>query len=190
MADGKTEYRLAFGLGIDSDSASRLRNAVADALARPDFGSLTILFSSGGGSTAISLSLFNFINQLGVPVHMHSMGHVGSSAVPIFAAGTTRTCSPLARFFFHEYHLTFDGEQPLTRVEEAVGELKSDIKFARHIMGSRYKDLPGSFLEALDGGSKPAIVEPPDAKKYGIVEDILELGDTGANGMKVAVWNA
>ena len=121
-----------------SDSASKLRNAIAAALARPDFGSLTILFSSGGGSTATSLSLFNFINQLTVPVHMHSMGHIGSSAAPLFAAGTKRTCSPLVRFFFHEYHLTFDGEQPLTRVEEAVDALKSDIRFARHIMGSRY----------------------------------------------------
>ena len=41
MANGKTEYRLAFGLDIDSDSASKLRNAIAAALARPDFGSLT-----------------------------------------------------------------------------------------------------------------------------------------------------
>jgi len=42
----------------------------------------------------------------------------------------------------------------------------------RATYGSRYKDFPVVFLEALDGRSKPAIVAPPDAKKYGIVEDI------------------
>jgi len=47
--------------------------------------------------------------------------------VPLFAAGSKRTCSPLARFFFHEYHWTFDGEQTLKRIEEAVEQLNSDI---------------------------------------------------------------
>jgi ATP-dependent protease ClpP protease subunit len=193
MANGKTEpikteYRLPFDLGIDSDSASFLRNQIAAILTQKDFGSLTILFSSGGGSTSTSLSLFNFITQLPVPVHMHSTGHVGSSAVPLFAAGSKRTCSPLARFYIHEYHWSFDGEQVYTRVEAALMQLDSDIKFARYIMGSRYR-LPPELLNALDGRAKPAILEPPDAKKYGIVEDILELAKTGPDGMNVAIWN-
>ena len=74
--------------------------------------------------------------------------------MPLFAAGAKRTCSLLARL-----------EQPITRVEEAVDELKSDIKFARHIMSSRYKGLPGNLLDALDGGAKSAIVEPAKAKE-------------------------
>jgi hypothetical protein len=62
----RTEYRLAFGVDIRIDSADKLRGRIATILERGDFGSLTILFSSEGGSTDHSLELFNFISQLPV----------------------------------------------------------------------------------------------------------------------------
>ena len=188
MAGGKTEYRLAFGLGIDGESANRLRNGIADAIAKDDFGALTLLFSSGGGDTDHSLALYNFIQQLPVPVHMHGMGHIGSAAVPVFLAGGKRTCSPLARFFFHEYDWGFDGSQTLFRIEEAVERLKSDIDIARKIMRARTK-LPDDVLDALDGNGDPVILDPAEAKARGLVEEIRELDKSGAGGMAIAVWN-
>jgi hypothetical protein len=50
--------------------------------------------------------------------------------------------------------------------------------------------LPDKYLQALDGQADPEIIEPADAKNYSLVEDILELAKTGADGMKVAVWTA
>ena len=87
MSNGKVEYRIAFGININHDSANTLRARIVGALSQANFGSLTILFSSEGGSTDHSLSLFNYISQLPVPVHTHGMGHIGSSAVPVFLAG-------------------------------------------------------------------------------------------------------
>ena len=76
MNDIKTEYRLTFGVNINLESANLLRHRIATILERGDFGSLTILFSSDGGSTDHSLELFNFISQLPVEIHMHGMGHI------------------------------------------------------------------------------------------------------------------
>jgi ATP-dependent protease ClpP protease subunit len=187
MANGKTEYRLAFGADIYLDAANNLRARIADIIERDDFGSLMLLFSSAGGNTDNSLALYKFLAQLPVPVQMHGMGHIGSAAVPVFLAGSKRTCSPFARFFFHEYIWNFDGDRTLYQIDEATDRLKSDIEFARKIMRARTK-LPDKYLQTLDGQADPAIIEPVDAKKYGLVEDILELAKTGADGMKVAVW--
>jgi toxin ParE1/3/4 len=77
--DVKTEYRLAFGININLDSANNLRGRIAAILERGDFGSLTILFSSEGGSTDHSLELFNFISQLPVAIHAIAMVHQGAS---------------------------------------------------------------------------------------------------------------
>jgi ATP-dependent protease ClpP protease subunit len=127
MANGKTEYRLVFGVDIYSEAVNNLRARIADIIERDDFGALTILFSSEGGSTDNSLALYNFLTQLPVPVHMHGMGHIGSAAVPVFLAGSKRTCSPFARFFFHEYIWNCEGDHTLYEIDEATDLLKSDI---------------------------------------------------------------
>jgi ATP-dependent protease ClpP protease subunit len=183
------EFRLTFGVNINLDSANNLRARIARILERADFGSLTLLFSSEGGSTDHSLQLFNFISQLPVKVHMHGMGHIGSAAVPLFLAGGRRTCSPFARFFFHQYDWGFAERQTLHRIDEAVQRLRSDISMARQIIQSR-TDVPKNILDALDGGAAPVIVDPKHAKALGIVHDVSELPQTGENGRKVAVWNA
>jgi len=52
----KAEYRLIFGVNINIETANNLRSRIATILERGDFGSLTILFSSEGGSTDHSLA--------------------------------------------------------------------------------------------------------------------------------------
>jgi ATP-dependent protease ClpP protease subunit len=185
----KTEYRLTFGVNINIDSANNLRGRIATILERGDFGSLVILFSSERGSTDHSLEHFNFISQLPVEIHIHGMGHIGSSAVPVFLAGTRRTCSTFARFFFHQYDWGFTERQTLHRIDEAVKRLKSDIKMARQIIQSR-TDVPQDVLNALEGGTAPAIIEPDQAKTLRLIHEVCELPKIGSNGMKVAVWSA
>ena len=148
MSD-QVEYRLAFGSGIDGDTANHLRARICQILERPDFGSLVIPFASDGGSTDQSLALFNFISQLPVPVGMHAVGHVGSAAIPVFLAGSRRTSSRLARFFFHEYDWAFDGRQTGQRIEEAASRLRSDVGLSREIINARAR-VPREILQALD----------------------------------------
>jgi ATP-dependent protease ClpP protease subunit len=182
-----TEYRLAFGSGINLDTANHLRSRIATIIEKPDFGALTIMFSSEGGGTDQSLALFNFLQALPIPVHMHAMGHVGSVAVPLFLAGATRTASENSRFFFHEYDWGFGERQTLDRIDEATQRLRSDIELARTILKARSK-VTADLLGTLDGTNRPAIIKPQDAKKLGIVDDVRELPKTGAQGMAIAVW--
>ncbi len=185
----KVEYRLGFGADIYIPEANALRARICSILERPDFGSLVIMFSSGGGSTDQSLALFNFLSQLPVPVRMHAVGHVGSTAIPVFLAGSARTSSPLARFFFHEYDWTFTQRHTLNRIDEAVKQLRSDIELSREIIKTRTQ-VPAEILQALDGRSPPAVLSPEKAKAFGLVDDVCNLSESGDGGMRVAVWTA
>lgn len=182
------EYRLAFSGGVNIQTASNLRSRICQVLERPDFGSLVVMFASEGGSTDQSLALFNFLLQLPVPVRMHAVGHVGSAAIPVFLAGSTRTASPLSRFFFHEYDWGFDARKTLRQIDEAKKRLRSDIELSRQIINSRAR-VPTRILEALDGGT-PAVVPVEQAKAFGLISEICDLDESGPNGDGVAVWAA
>ena len=116
---------------------------------------------------------------------MHAVGHVGSAAIPVFLAGNRRTCAPLTRFFFHEYHWTFSGPQTLNRIGEAVQRLRSDIELSREIVKSRAQISP-EILRALDGQAPSVILSSEEAKTHGLVEDVLDLSANGDDGMRVA----
>ena len=185
----KIEYRLVFGSEINPDTANNLRRRICQILERPDFGALVIMFSSDGGSTGQALALFNFISQLPVPVRMHAVGHIGSAAIPVFLAGTRRTSSPLARFFFHEYDWGFNARQTINRIDEAAKRLRSDVDLSREIIKTRAQ-VPTEILQTLDGRTPAAVISPEEARSFGLVESILALNESGEKGMKVAVWNA
>ena len=121
---------------------------------------------------------------------MHAVGHVGSASILVFLAGSIRTSSPFARFFFHEYHWGFNGRQTLLRIDEAVKRLRSDIDLARQIIQARTQ-VPSEFLQALEGKSPSAIVSSEEAKAFGLVEkvgDLSDSGDSGDSGMRVVVF--
>lgn len=120
---------------------------------------------------------------------MHATGHVGSASVPVFLAGNRRTSAPFARFFFHEYDWGFASRQTLDRMDEAVKRLRSDIEIARQIIKARTKATE-DILKTLDGRAAPIIANPDEAKTLGFIEDICELGKSGVNGMRVAIWTA
>jgi ATP-dependent protease ClpP protease subunit len=183
----KFEYRLAFASDITVESANSLRARIAEILEQQDFGALTVLFSSEGGSTDQSLALYNYIKDLGVPVHMHAVGHVGSSSVPVFLAAEHRTCAVHARFFFHEYDWQFDGPQTLRRINEAVQRLSDDIDWARKIISARTQAGP-DILQALDGEAASKIVLPEEAKALGFVNDVGDLKPPGRGGLPFVVW--
>jgi ATP-dependent protease ClpP protease subunit len=184
----KLEYRLAFASDISLETANNLRARIAEVLERPDFGTLTILFSSEGGATDQSLALHNYITGLPVPVHMHAGGHVGSASVPIFLAAENRSCAVHARFFFHEYDWEFEGPQTLRRINEAVQRLSDDIDWAKKIIAGRTQAGP-EILNALDGVGPSKILLPDDAKLLGFVSEVRDLNNKAGRGaMPFVVW--
>ena len=182
-------YRLTFATDISVSSANVLRMQIANALAKPDFGSLTVQFASDGGDADPSRVLYNFIRLLPLSIRMHAIGHVGSAGLPVFLAGHRRTCEPTARFFVHEYHWTFSGRQTLQRIDEAVQRLRGDIEFARQVIERHTKASP-DLLNALDGTAAAAVMPPKEAKTLGFIDEVCELGDTDADGMPIETWTA
>jgi len=183
-----TDFRLSFNGSIHEPQANALRTRIAQILERQDCESLCVLFSSEGGGTDQSVSLYNFLRHLPRPIHMHAVGHVGSTAIPVFLGGHQRTCAPTARFFFHVYDWGFEGRQTLGRISEAMVRLESDIAAARTIVGERTRIPPERLGEMYRSDPKPTIYTPEEARKVGIVSDILLLNPGGQPEPNVAVW--
>jgi ATP-dependent protease ClpP protease subunit len=158
-------------------------------LEQPNFEALTVLLSSNGGSNHDALALFNFIRSLPIAIHMHAVGHVGSAAVPVFLAGHYRTCAPLSRFFFHAGAWTFPSEgQGSDRIAEALNLLDDDSRIARQIV-TENTSIPKDKLKTLHGRTPaPTIINPEDAKLWGLVSEIVELNPSGTPEPGVAVW--
>lgn len=180
-------YRLVFNGSIYEPQANALRARIAQVLEREDCETLTILFSSQGG-TDEGLALCNFINSLPRDIHMHAVGHVGSMAIPVFLAGKPRTCAPFCRFFFHAYDWAFDGRQMSDRIAEALQRLDSDIKLSCEI-AQKHTRISAERLASLYGRApQPTIFTPDQAKECGIVEDIVELRPSRESQGNVALW--
>jgi len=182
------KYLLAFNGGIYEKQANALRDRIGQILLQADCENLTVLFSSEGGSTDSGLALYNVIRSLPKPIHIHSVGHVGSMAIPVFLAGHKRTCSPQSRFFFHAYDWGFEGRQISDRITEAMQRLTSDIALSKQI-AQRHTTIPTNQLDELYRNSPtPTIFSPEQAKAVGIVEDIIELNPTGAAQPNTVMW--
>jgi len=184
----EVNYRLVFNGPLKATPGNALRARVASILEQEDFESLTILFSTEGGDTREGLALYNFLRSLPQPVHMHACGHVDSMGVPVFLAGTTRTCSPASRFYFHPFAWTFDSSQRLDALDDVSERMLNDILSARKIVRER-ANVPDELVESLYGrGSKPAVADPDRAVEWGLVESIEELNPKGEAQTDVAVW--
>lgn len=179
-------FRLTFSDAISNQSCNHFKNRVATMLERPDFGSLTVLFSSEGGSTDQSISLYNFIRQLPVSISIHAVGHVGSAANIVYLAADQRTAAPHSRFFFHEYDWGFDGRQTLHRINEAVERLRSDMDLACKVIESRTQ-LPAELMRAVRGETGPLVLEPGEAVRRGLAQRVCDLPQAGPDYL-VAVW--
>lgn len=183
-----TAFRLSFNGIIYEVQANALRSRIVQILERQDCESLTVLFASEGGNTDQSLSLYNFIRSLPVPIHIHAVGHVGSASIPVFVSGHKRTCTPHSRFFFHAYDWGFEGRQMTDRIAEALQRLDSDIKLARQIV-EQHTNIPADKLDALYRRvPTPMLVMPNEAKKFGIVEEVVELNPKGIPEPDVVMW--
>ena len=176
---GNVDYRIVFANDIYAEASNILRTRIVWTLEQNDFGTLTIQFSSDGGNTDQALSLYNYIRELPIPVHMHAIGHVGSAAFPLFLAGEKRSAANTSRFFLHEYDWGFTARQTLHRIQEAIERLKNDIKLTKDIISERAPMIPKCMVDAISGDAPPIIVEPARAKELEIISDVGELPKAG-----------
>ncbi|SEF15221.1 hypothetical protein SAMN05444161_9219 [Rhizobiales bacterium GAS191] len=156
-------------------------------LEQKDFGSLTVIFSSPGGNTQEGLNLYSFFRSLPVRVRGHAAGHVGSMGIPAFLGAHYRTMSKFSRFFFHPYDWTFPHENVLPeRLLEANVHLAGDRDLSRQIVQGN-SNLGADFLDRAYGTSTE-IMTAQEALAAGLVQEIVELNDTGERQPNVKAW--
>lgn len=181
------EYRFTFTENINLATAFEFEKKVCEIIGEKDFSKLTILFSSDGGSTDLGLSLHNFIKQLPQAIHMHAIGHVGSSAIPVFLAANQRTAEPNSRFFFHAYGWDFGGGyQYLHTLNEAVQRLNSDILLHGEIIKAR-TNIDFDILPILKGEKTSVCMTAQEAVAYGLVNEIICLKEDPGSSIKYEV---
>ena len=184
-----THYQLVFNGPIHQVSGNALRARIAQVLELANCESLTLVFSSEGGSTVEGISLHNFIRALPVPIRIHGAGSIASIAVPIFCAGHRRTCGEFSRFFFHAFEWNFPaGSQMTDRIAEASIILDDDIRLSKDMVALRSKIPPVELDKIYGRNPTPTIVSPAKALEWGLVEEIVELNPTGIAQPNVAVW--
>jgi ATP-dependent protease ClpP protease subunit len=183
-----THYLLSFNGDVYERQMNALRDRIAQALERPDFEDVTVLFTSLGGSTDQGIAFYNFLKSSPKPIHIHAAGHVESMAVVAFVGAHIRTCSQFSRFFFHAYDYGFAARETLDGIEQARLRLDDDIKTSSAIVAKETK-IPSERLHTLYGNAPiPTIIGPDEAKSLGIVNDVTEVNPTGASEVGVALW--
>ena len=181
------EYRFTFTDNINLETAFEFEKKVSGIIGEKDISKLTILFSSDGGSTDLALSLYNFIKQLPQAIHMHAIGHLGSSAIPVFLAANQRTAEPKSRFFFHAYHWNFGGTlQYLHTINEAVQRLNSDIQLHGDIINA-HTNINFDIFPILKGEKSSVCLTAQQAMKSSLVNEIICLKDEPGKNIKYEV---
>lgn len=182
-------FRLMFNGPTDLAPMNALRLRILQIHEMNNCDSLTVVFSSGGGSTTEALNFADFLRSLAKPITFHGAGSVSSAAVPVFMSAKGRTCTPSCRFLFHAFNWGFgNGAAAVNQIREALAVLAADRDRARAIVGSNSK-IPAAKLDELYSELADAtIVDSEQAKKWAMVSDVLELNPSGQAQDNVAIW--
>ncbi len=120
-------------------------------------------------------TLYNFLRSLPVPVTIHNLANVQSTAVIVFLAGSRRLVCPQARFLLHPLHWTFEsGQVDHARLREYVGSLDNDLErfaeiFDRRTVGAA---VPIDVRSHLSGEER--IITASESLTAGIAHSIEE----------------
>lgn len=185
-----TDFRLVFNGPAQIAPLNSLRQRIAQILEIPQFESLTVVFSSEGGSVTEALSFCGYLKSLPVPFSFHGVGAVSSAAIQIFLSATKRTCEPNCRFFFHAFDYTFpQGGMTPDQIEAAQLVLDIDRNTCKKIV-QQNATIPSAELDALYiRHTAPTFIDAQKAKTWGMVRDVLDLNPTGELQPNVAIWS-
>lgn len=189
MFTSMIDFRLVFNGPTDMAPLNSLRGRIVDILAQVNFGSLTVVFSSEGGSVTQALSFCEFLSVLPYPVPFHGLSSISSAAIPIFLSAKARTCTPTCRFMFHAFDYGFGpGSQTPALIEQAQLQLDTERTRCKEITRLN-STIPSAALDGFyNRHTMPSIVDATQAKVWGMVQDVFLLNPTGVAQPNVAVW--
>ena len=88
--------------------------------------SLYFLLNSPGGRISNGVSLYNYLKNLPIKIHMHNMGRVNSIAIIVFLAGDHRYACPNSTFLFHAAEMPFQKKESINL--KRLNEIKSELE--------------------------------------------------------------
>jgi len=132
-----------------------------------------IHISSPGGNVFWGITAYNFLKGIEAKVETNNLGSADSIATVIYCAGEQRYCSPHARFMMHGVGVTLPQN---VRVEEKQldEKLKSLRKDTENIAGVLAQNTGKSEDEITDAIYQGTVLNPEEAKEYGLVHEIRE----------------
>src|SRR5262249_3956750 len=149
-----------------------LRNWISS-VAAGQYSSLTLLFSSLGGSLVDGFSLYNLLRALPVSVTAVNMSSIESVAVAVFLGAGKRIACPGSRFVLHDFNWTFEKETLTPNlIEERHAGLEFDKERYKQLLIERCPNLTNARLNDLKLFEKPIIMNSATAHETGLVEEV------------------
>lgn len=142
-----------------------------------------LYINSPGGSVYSGLAVYDTMRHLRAPVATFCVGMAASMAAVLVAAGEKgkRAALPNSRIMIH---------QPSSGAHGTAADIEIAAKEILHIR-ERINEIlafhTGQTPEQIaDDADRDRFMSPPEAMEYGIIDRVLEAGDTGRDGRKPA----
>lgn len=136
--------------GITSERVQGLLEEIAKRHAANSDDEITLVISSGGGSQVAGTAFFDAVRSMNIKLTTIGAGYVGSMAVLMWLAGTTRRMTADTTCLIHGLSRTFEKETTLKLDEiEAIGqEMRQDTDLICGIIAEA-TDRPLSEIKKL-----------------------------------------
>jgi ATP-dependent Clp protease protease subunit len=132
---------------------------------------IKLIINSPGGSVYDGFALIGIMETAEIPVHTYAYGQIMSMALPIFAAGDVRFCSPYTTFMYH--NISWDSMYE--KIEWHRQELKEGDRIQKmynDILKKR-TELPKAKMEETVKTKSEWYFGSTEAKKWKLVDHIL-----------------
>jgi len=131
---------------------------------------LTLLMSSRGGKNAAAHAAYNLLRSAPLNLTTWNMGIVGSAAVSIFCAGSSRRSVPNARFWLHCTDWNFaNRDYDVVEVRAILAELEQDMRLNARILAANSNQ---SEEELIDQKCHKTTWLPEQALKNKFIHEI------------------
>ncbi|WP_288333638.1 ATP-dependent Clp protease proteolytic subunit [uncultured Cloacibacillus sp.] len=131
--------------------------------------------ASNGGDINAGIAAYNFLRSISIPFSMHNFSNIDSIAVILFLSAKERYCVPHAKFMIHPPTMNGPSSSlynPL--LKEMAMNLQCDIDRYVNIFKENTQDAKEKLDIKKHMQCEPIVLDAEQAKRYGIVTDILD----------------
>ncbi len=163
---------VSFRAPVNAQSAGQLLTTMTHIVAQ-QITDVHLLLATKGGVVDDGLHLYEMLRALPIEITTYNVGYVESIGNVIFLAGSRRYAAPTANFMFHGVgldvqHAHFDRRH----LQATLSGLKNDEGRIAEVYAKR-TGLSKAQIRGLS--NEPKFIGADDAKKLGIVHDIMDV---------------